>query len=116
MNLNAPQTSPRKRGVKCVWRNKAMDSPKRVIPTHEEKETHGIVQLGTLSPNSLISEAGLAEMFGKCRDSIKAAVDRRELPPSVRIMGKPMWTVGVIVRHVETMLESEAKKIRKHSC
>lgn len=74
-----------------------------------------IAELAALPAGSLVTEAGLARIWGKCRDSIRSAVERGELPPSVRVMGKPTWTTGVIIRHIEGLLESEAKKFRKHS-
>jgi|GEM_PF-4840992 len=72
-------------------------------------------EIGRLPPDTPITEEGLAKLFGKCRDSIKSAVDREELPRPARIMGKPTWTVRAIIRHIEMMLESEARKSRKHS-
>lgn len=74
-----------------------------------------IAELSSLPPGTLITEAGLARIWGKCRDSIRSAVERGELPPSVRIMGKPTWTSGSIIRHIEGLLEAEARKFRKHS-
>jgi len=85
------------------------------METDEEKETGIIERLAHLPPGALITESGLADIFGKCRESIKSAVDRGELPHPVRIMGKPTWTAGAIIRHVEDMLAAEARKFRKHS-
>ena len=70
-------------------------------------------ELGELEEGALITETGLATMFGKHSVSIKRAVERGELPPPTRLMGKQVWTVGSIRHHIEARLESEAKA-RQH--
>ena len=72
--------------------------------------------IGALPPGAVINEQALANIFGKCRASIKAAVDRGELPPPIRLMGKPTWTAGAIVKHFEMRLgaaEKEAERLRR---
>jgi hypothetical protein len=72
------------------------------------------VALGKLPANTPITEDGVAGLLGKkCRDSIKRAVKRGELPRPTKLMGKSVWTAGVIIRHIEASLESEARKIAK---
>jgi len=72
------------------------------------------VVLGTLSPKTLITEDGLARLLGKgCRESVKRAVERDELPRPVRLMGKNTWTVGAIVQYIEMRLETEARRFAK---
>jgi len=72
------------------------------------------IALGNLAPATVVTEDGLAGILGKqCRESIKRAVDRGELPPPVKLMGKNCWTVGVIVQHFEARLEAEARKITR---
>jgi hypothetical protein len=66
-----------------------------------------------LPPATLITEKGLARLLGKCRASIKGAIDRGEVPYPARIMGKPMWTAGCIVRFIEAKIERETAKITK---
>ena len=68
------------------------------------------VEIGAVPPGAIVTEDGLARMLGKCRASIKAAVERGELPRPVRLMGKNTWTAGAIVRHHETRLEAEARR------
>lgn len=65
------------------------------------------VEIGTLCDGALVFESGLARLFGKHAVSIKRAVERGELPPPTRLMGKPVWTVGAIRRHIEARLEGE---------
>jgi predicted DNA-binding transcriptional regulator AlpA len=74
-------------------------------------QSSGIVTaLGNIPSESLVTEAGLAGIMGKSRDSIRRAIDRGELPPPVRIFGKPTWTAGVIVRHIEERLAEAAQR------
>ena len=67
------------------------------------------IELGTLSDGTIVSESALARMFGKHPVSIKRAVDRGELPPPTKLMGKPVWTAGSIRRHIEERLALEAR-------
>lgn len=91
-----------------------MRTPERNAEEIVETETglsSGIcAELGALEEGALITETGLATMFGKHPVSIKRAVERGELPPPTRLMGKQVWTVGTIRRHIEARLESEAKE------
>ena len=65
--------------------------------------------LGQMADGALVFESGLARLFGKHAISIKRAVERGELPPPTRLMGKPVWTVGAIRRHIEARLEMEVE-------
>jgi hypothetical protein len=71
------------------------------------------LELGGLNDGALVFESGLARMFGKHPVSIKRAIERGELPPPTRLMGKPVWTVGAIRRHIEERLETEARYRRQ---
>lgn len=65
----------------------------------------GIVEaIGALPPGAFISEEALAKMFCRHSVSVKRAVKRGELPPPTRLLGKPVWTAGSIVAHVEERL------------
>ena len=68
------------------------------------------LEFGQWPEHTVINEAGLAAIFEKHKVSIKRAVERGELPPPTRIMGRPVWTVGVIIRHIESRLQSEAER------
>jgi hypothetical protein len=96
------------------------DTNGNVVAEHSQDSesdelTPGIItELGSLPPATLLTEDGLAGVMGKaCRESIKRAVARGELPPPVKIMGKNAWTVGSIVRHIEERLESERNKVSR---
>lgn len=84
-------------------------------PEAEDAGGPGIfVELGRLPPATVVSEDGLAVLLGKkCRDSVKRAVERGELPPGIKIAGKHCWTVGFLVRFLETRLEAEARKVTR---
>jgi len=73
-------------------------------------ETGIIRDLGDLSPDTLLSEKTLAAMFGRHRVSIKRAVERGELPPSVRLFGEPTWTVRALREHISRRLEAARKE------
>ena len=69
-----------------------------------------IAALGELKPGAIITEEGAAHLFGRHVVSVKRAVQRGELPPPCRLFGVNAWTVGALVRHIETRLEEAAKE------
>ena len=77
---------------------------------HKTTDQSGIVAiLAEMPPEAIIDEAGLARIFSRHPVSIKRAVKRHELPPGVRLFGKPTWTARAILEHLNRRLE-EAKK------
>ena len=74
-----------------------------------------VKELGELPPGAIVTEADLARMFRKHPASIKRAVTRRELPPPVRMFGKPTWTAGAILAHVEKRLEAAMREAEKET-
>jgi len=70
-------------------------------------------RLAELAPNTLVTEEALARWLYKCVASIKAAVERGELPQPARLMGKNTWTVGAIIRHIEASIEAETRKFSR---
>jgi hypothetical protein len=77
--------------------------------TTEAKSDGIIAVLAELPPEALIDEAGLARIFGRCVKSIKRAIQRHELPPGVRLMGRPTWTARAVLDHLNRRLD-EAKR------
>jgi len=78
--------------------------------TDNKKASLGIIkELGDLPAGAVITEQGLSKMFDRHKVSIKRAVDRGELPPSVRLFGEPIWTIEAIQGHLARRLE-QAKK------
>ncbi len=72
-----------------------------------------IEELGTLAPDTVLSEQALAKIFDRHRVSIKRAVERGELPPSVRLFGEPVWTVRALREHLSNRLEVAKKEAEK---
>jgi len=86
-------------------------------------DTGGVVRtLGELPAGAILDEKALARAFGRCRRSVQRAVQRGELPPPVRLFGRPSWTVGTILEHVERRLEearrtaeADARRLTAHA-
>ena len=66
-------------------------------------------ELGDLPADALISEEGLAKIFRRDRVSIKRAIQRGELPASIRLLGQPVWTVRALREHSNRRLD-QAKR------
>ena len=80
----------------------------------EQREEGVYEALGSLAPDTLVTEDGLASLLGRaCRETIKRAVERNELPRPVRLMGKNTWTVRIILEHVEQRLRAEAERFSR---
>ena len=100
-------------------------SEQKLNAQDENKETFpmGVIrELGDLPDGAVITEQGLSKMFDRHKVSIKRAVEREELPPSVRLFGEPVWTAKALREHLtkrldEARKESEQlqKKINKFS-
>lgn len=81
-----------------------------------------ITELGQLPTGAILDEAALGRMFNRCSTSVKRAIERGELPPPVRLFGKPCWTAGCLLNHIEKRLETarectekEARRIERLS-
>ena len=74
-------------------------------------QSPGIIrELGDLPPGTIISENKLAEIFHRCPTSIKRAIKRGELPPSTRLFGQAVWTVEIILKHLQDRLADARKE------
>ena len=90
------------------------DEPEAMTRTVETGSAGGIVrELGDLPPGAILEEEAVARMFGRHAASVKRAVERGELPPPVRMFGKPCWTAGAILAHVEARLEAAKREADK---
>jgi hypothetical protein len=69
-----------------------------------------IATLAALSPETLIDKEALAKIFDRHPVSIERAIRRGELPPGVRLMGKPTWTAKAILDHLNRRLQEAQKK------
>ncbi len=82
-----------------------------VAHAQEEQPVGVFKRLGSLPTGALVTEDGLAHLLGKgCRESIKRAVVRGELPQPVKLMGKNTWTARIIIEHIEQRLAAEARR------
>ena len=74
----------------------------------------GVIKaLGELKSGAVITEEGVSHLFNRHPTSVKRAIDRGELPPPVRMFGSKVWTVGVLVSHIETRLSNRAKELEQ---
>jgi predicted DNA-binding transcriptional regulator AlpA len=69
-----------------------------------------LVRLDDLGENTIIDEANLAKLFGKCRASIKRSVARGELPRPVRLFGQDTWLAGLVAAHIRARLAAMKEK------
>ena len=74
-----------------------------------------IAELGQLGSSAVITEEGVARLFGRHVASVKRAIQRGELPPPTRLFGRGTWTVGVLVGHIEKRLEQAAKEAKREA-
>lgn len=81
----------------------------QMVETEESVECGIIRRLGDLPPDAVISEDGLARLFGRHRVSIRRAVKRGELPPSIRLFGESTWTIEALRNHTNKRLEDARK-------
>ena len=76
-----------------------------------EQNNMGIIrELGDLPAEAVVSEQALAKIFDRHRVSIKRAVERGELPPSIRLFGEPVWTVKALRDHLTNRLDAARKE------
>ncbi len=61
--------------------------------------------LAELPGDTIIYEAGLADIFHRKPVSIKRAIRRGEIPPGVKMFGKPTWTARAVLDHLNKRLE-----------
>ena len=79
--------------------------------SEEKNIDSGIVrELGDLPAEAIISEQGLAKIFDRHKVSVKRAIERKELPPSVRLFGEPVWTVKALREHLSKRLDQANKE------
>jgi len=77
----------------------------------EQSSNMGIIrELGDLPAEAVVSEQALAKIFDRHRVSIKRAVERGELPPSIRLFGEPVWTVKALRDHLAERLGAARKE------
>ena len=87
------------------------EPPLEILGDPGEGSLPGVIAaLGELRPRTVITEDGIAQLFGRCATSVKRAVERGELPPPCRLFGGNVWTVESVLRHIEARLEAAASE------
>ena len=82
----------------------------------KQETASGIIrELGELPSGAVITEQGLAKIFNRHKVSIKRAVERGELLPSVRLFGEPIWTISALLEHLSRRLEKARVESEKLS-
>lgn len=82
----------------------------------KEGRFSGVVEaLAELPSGAIVDEKALAEMFGHHPATVKRAVQRGELPEPVRMFGKPCWTAGAILTHIESRLTAAGQEAQKET-
>ncbi len=97
-------------GFKKVEKTWIYGLPQMNEETADCGSSSGIIrELGDLPAEAVVTEQALAKIFDRHRVSIKRAVERGELPPSIRLFGEPVWTVKALREHLGRRLD-QAKK------
>ena len=74
-----------------------------------------IVALAELPRDTPIDKAALAGFADCCIKSVNRAIQRGELPPPVPWMGKPTWTAGAVLGHLNNRLEEAKQKAEQEA-
>lgn len=86
-------------------------------PEEEPKETADQkMDLGSLArmPEDAPMDADhLCQMFACGSRALSRMVKRGELPPGVKVGGKPIWTAGVLRKHIQKRSEHAAQEAEK---
>jgi hypothetical protein len=80
------------------------------------KKNKIIRALGELPPGAIIYEEGMADIFERCTESVKRAVQRGEIPPGIRLFGQVAWLAGSVIDYIRKRLDAsvrEAERDRK---
>ena len=75
-------------------------------PQEAEPAMNIMTALAELPPHALISEHQLAQLFGRHVSSIRRAIQRGELPPSVPLLNDHVWTAAILWEHISARLET----------
>jgi hypothetical protein len=75
----------------------------------DERMPDVVPELGELQAGAIVTVRGLCRLLRRHPASIARAIGRGELPRPTRIGKDPLWTVGVIVRHLERRQEDAAR-------
>jgi hypothetical protein len=73
-----------------------------------------IKELGELPSGAIITEKALGKIFNRHLVSIKRAIERGELPHSIRLFGESVWTVGILLEHMNNRLQKARQESEKY--
>ena len=60
-----------------------------------------IPTMSEVAPEAVLSLAEMCRILGRSRWALSRAVERGELPPPVRFLGRRAWVAGAVVRHLQ---------------
>lgn len=63
-----------------------------------------------IRPETLIDKKTVGMKFGRCDASVDRAVNRGELPPPIKVLGKQRWLVGAILEHFRELHAQEKRR------
>ena len=69
-----------------------------------------IDELFKMDEKTIISIHEMAKIFQKSSLSVRRAVQRNELPPPVKLLGRDSWLVGNILKHFSNRLDTAKKQ------
>ena len=102
------------KGVNAETNEMNFGSRTESVQVEEPPQEDGVLtEIAALPEGAVITEQALARMLGKCRKTVKRMVERNELPPPVRMNGKPVWTAGAILKHIEERLQVAKRELQK---
>jgi len=90
-----------------------IEETEHAVPSKDahEADLPGVIEaFGRMPRDALVTESGLASIFGRHPSSVMRAVERRELPPPVRLFNAKMWTVGTILDYLAARLAEAERK------
>lgn len=70
-------------------------------------------EFNDLGRDTLISEAAMAQIFGKHLMSIRRAIDKQQLPQPAKLMDARVWRLGTILDFIDARLKAEQKEADK---
>jgi len=77
----------------------------------KKKRDSGIITaIGSVPPGTILNEKSLAEAFSRSTMSIKRAVERKEIPPPIKVLGELRWTAGSILSYLERRIEEKRQE------
>lgn len=74
-----------------------------------------IRKLAELPSQAQVDCEALGLMLGRCKKSVQRAVRRGELPPPFRFMGKHVWLVNTVLKHMQLQQNAALQEASKRA-